>query len=164
MKLIRAFRAMGAAFALVLLGVLSHAALVIDVPNGPSLGSQNINPFTLASAIQGNNQQGFATIVPGPGNTQSTCTVVRTPLVLITSSVANGSICLPQGLGGQTIKVLNTSGQTVNTFGSNTPFAVGTQDTINGTAGSSAFTGLTNGLSMVCFSPANGVWGCFADS
>lgn len=164
MKLHRIPSFLLACVVVLLLVAMARATLNIDVPNGPSLGSQNINPFTLATAIANNNQQNFATIVPGAANTQSTCTVVATPLVNIASSVANGSICLPKAIGGQTIKVLNTSGQTVNTFGSNSPFTTGTQDTINGTAGSTAYTGLTTGLSMVCFAPANGVWGCFADS
>src|SRR5271166_5985044 len=99
MKLISAFRAMGAAFALVLVGMASsYAVFILDPPNGPSLGTQNVNPFTLATAIGTNTQQNFQpSIAIGPANVQSTCTQLVGPMVnLVTSSIANGSVCLPQ--------------------------------------------------------------------
>jgi len=162
MKLISAFRAMGAAFALVLLGVSAHAVFILDPPNGPSLGTQNVNPYTLATAIGTNTQQNFQpAIVIGPSNAQATCTQLVGPMVnLITSSIANGSVCLPQAFAGREIMINNATGQTVNIFGSNSPFTVGTADTINGTAGSTAYTSLTNNKNSACFAPANGTWAC----
>lgn len=137
------------------------AAFNLSVPQGPGLGNNDVNPYTLANAINQNNGMLFtATLTAGAANTQSTCAVVVNPLTDITTSAANGSICLPPAFAGREIFIGNASGQTINIFGSNTPFTPGTQDTINGTTGSTAYTSLTSGKNAQCFVPANGAWFC----
>jgi hypothetical protein len=137
------------------------AAVVIPGIQGPWLGDTNTNLYTLATAIFNNSGQGTTSpFTPGPGNVQATCQPMLTPQVNIVTSVANGSVCLPKAAAGTDIELGNASGQTINIFGANAPFVAGTQDTINGTAGSTAYTNLTSGKSGSCFAPANGVWYC----
>lgn len=152
------FRAAGAAFALVLLGAISQAALQLPGVQGPFLGDQNTNLFTVASAINQMNQAAAAPAVAAPnGNSQATCTVITTPLVNVTSSVATGSLCLPTATQGTFVFISNTTGNTINVFGSNQPFVPGVQDTINTTAGSTA-NAVATVVHAIFFSPANGVW------
>lgn len=162
MKFIAGCRAFGAAFAFVLMGFAgAYATFTLPAQTGPSLGDFNVNPYTLANAINTNTQQASQTLALGPANTQSTCANVTAPMVnLSTSSIANGSVCLPPAFAGREVMINNPSGQTLNLFGSNTPAVVGTQDTINGTAGSTAYTSTTNGTNVQCFAPALGVWAC----
>lgn len=158
MKLLRALRAMGVALGLTIVG----AGLAFAVLPTPDQGLRLTDWFSLQQAITNRNQTGFASLTPGAANTQSTCASVVTPMVSITTSVANGSICLPTATGGREVFIANGSGQTVNTFTSNSPFTVGTADTINGSPGSTAYTSLTTGKNLHCFTPANGSWFCTA--
>lgn len=164
MKLIAAARAFGAALGFVLLGGLTvFAVLPAPTIQGPSLGDANTNIYSLQQAVTLNNQLGFsAAVTAGAANVQSTCTALVNPVNNVTSSVANGSLCLPTATGGRVVQIGNGSGQTLNIFGSNSPFTSGTADTINGTAGTSAYTSVTSGKNADCFAPANGVWFCTA--
>lgn len=165
MTLLRAFRAMGAAFMLVLVGVVAHATLSIPAVNGPFLGDSNTNLFTIATAINNNNQMAFTpTATAGAAATQSTCFAITNPLSNITTGASNGSICLPTATAGRELFIANSTGQTLNIFGSNTPFTIGTQDTINGTTGSTSYSSLTSGKNAQCFTPANGAWFCASGS
>jgi len=162
MKLVHAFRSMGIAFALVLLGVGAHATLQLPV-QGPSLGDPNTNIYTLAQAVNQNNQLAFSPALVANGTTQATCTVIVNPLNNFTTVASNGSVCLPQAFAGAEVFIANAGANTIQLFGSNTPFKSGTQDTINGTTGSTAYTGVTTtNLAAQCFSPANGAWFCSA--
>ncbi len=159
------FRAAGAAFALVLLGAIAQATLQLPGVQGPFLGDQNTNLFSVAQAINLNNQNAFSTVA-STTSVQATCGVITNPLNLITTSVATGSICLPPATAGRLVFIANATANAVNLFGSNTPFVPGTQDTINGTTGSTANTavlttaGATAPKQAFCFAPANGVWNC----
>jgi hypothetical protein len=158
MTMLSRFRAAGAAFALVILGALAHAALQLPGVQGPFLGDQNTNLFSVAQAINQMNQAAASQAVAAPNaNSQATCTVITTPLVNVTSSVGTGSLCLPTATAGSFVFLSNTTGNTVNVFGSNQPFVPGVQDTINATAGSTANAVVTV-AHVVFFSPANGVW------
>ena len=165
MKIFRASAAFGAAFALVLLGALaSRATLPLPGVQGPFLGDQSTNLFTVAQAINLNNQNGFATLAAPNANVQSTCTAITQPLNQVTSSTNTGSLCLPTAVAGRLIFLANGTGNGLNLFGSNQSFTVGTQDTINGTAGSTAYTsGPAANKQTVCWAPANGVWFCFGN-
>jgi hypothetical protein len=169
MKIISAARAFGAAFAFVLLGAIAqHALAVLPTPlTGPSMGDQNTNIFTLQQAVTFNNQNGFsAALTANNANSQSTCTALTNPLNLVTTSTSTGSLCLPTAVAGRIVMIGNGTSNGLNLFGSNTTFVVGTQDTINGTTGSTANTTVlpsassTANKNAFCFSPANGAWNC----
>jgi len=170
MKLIRASRAsaaFGAAFALVLLGAVAHAVLPTPGVQGPFLGDQFTNIFTLQQAVTFNNQNGFsAALTANNANSQSTCTAITNPLNLVTTSVGTGSLCLPTAVAGRIVMIGNQTANGLNLFGANAPFTVGTADTINGSTGATANTtvlpsaGATAAKNAFCFSPANGAWNC----
>jgi len=145
--------------------VSAFATLVLPGVQGPSLGDQNTNIYTITQAINLLNQAGFsAAQTSGVANAQATCLNLSNPLNQITSNVSTGSVCLPAAIAGRIVFITNTTANQINLFGSNTPQTVGTQDTINGTAGSTANTTVlpaaaTNKVS-ICISPANGAWNC----
>jgi hypothetical protein len=66
---------------------------------------------------------------------------------------AGDSVILPSAVGGQSITVINGSGTSMNVF-SNT---ASTSDTINGTAGTTAYA-IAGGKTAEFVSPASGVW------
>lgn len=164
---IRAFRAIGAGFALVILGALAQAALLLPSTNGPGLGDVNVNPFTLAQAVNQMNQAATSgAIAASVANTQATCTAITNPLNRVTTSVSTGSVCLPTAFAGQMLWISNATANGLNLFGANAPFVAGTADTINGATGSTANTtvlpaaGAAATKQAFCFSPANGAWNC----
>lgn len=164
MKLVRAFRAAGAAFALVLIGAVAHAVLPTPVA-GPSLGDQNTNVFTIQQALTFMNQVGAGGITAPSANSQANCTAITNPMNTITSSVSTGSVCLPAATAGRIVWINNTTANGINVFGSNTPAVVGTQDTINTTTGSTANTAILPAASggtktAVCYAYALGAWTC----
>lgn len=164
--MLRAARAFGASFALVMLGVVAHATIPLPNVPGPSIGDANANIYSLTNAITLNNQLGFHSgLSVSQTATQAGCTQLdANPLQEVKTSASTGSICLPTAVAGKQIQIGNASGQTIDIFGSATTFTSGTQDTINGTAGTSAYTGLTTGKNADCFSPTNGVWYCTSGS
>jgi len=66
---------------------------------------------------------------------------------------AGDSVALPSAVGGQTVYVINSSATSMNVFSSNSS----TADTINGTAGTTAFA-VAGGVAVCFISPASGVW------
>ena len=164
--MLRAARAFGASFALVMLGVLAHATIQHPGATGPSLGDTNANIYSLTNAITLNNQMGFTSgLSVSQTATQAGCTQLsNNPLQEVKTSAGTGSVCLPTAIAGREYFIGNASGQTIDIFGSATTFVSGTQDTINGTAGTSAYTGLTTGKNAQCFSPTNGAWYCSSGS
>lgn len=166
MKLFSTARAFGAGFALVMLGFVAHATIPLPSVNGPFLGDPNANIYSLTNAVTLNNQMGFhPTLSVSQTATQAGCTQLdNNPLQEVKTSASTGSVCLPTAIAGRQMQIGNASGQTIDIFGSATTFTSGTQDTINGTAGTSAYTGLTTGKNADCFSPANGAWYCTSGS
>lgn len=155
------FRAAGAAFALVLLGIVAHAALQLPGVQGPFLGDYNTNLYSVASAINNNNQLAFTPAISASQTVaQANCTQLTTPLNDVTVSAATGYLCLPTATAGRVVWVANPTGQTVDLYGSATTFTPGTQDTINGTTGTTAYTAMTTTKNTMCFAPANGAWFC----
>ena len=162
MNLIRAARAFGASFALVLLGAVAMAVIQLPGTNGPSLGDANANIYTIVDALTKQNQNGFTSgLSVSQTATQVACTQLNlNPFQEVKTSAGTGSVCLPTALPGKLVIIGNASGQTIDIFGSNTFFLSGTQDQINGTAGSTAYTGLTSGKTAVCMTPVGGFWYC----
>lgn len=162
MNLIRACRAFGAAFALVLLGVVAHAVLPTPQVQGPFLGDQFTNIFSLQQATSLQNQWGFQSAQTANNTTQATCTVITQPIVQFTTVASSGAACLPPATAGRMVFIANEGAQTLQLFGSNNPVVSGTQDTINTTAGSSAFAHPATGKLTFCFGEAAGAWRCSA--
>lgn len=161
MKSLAAFRAFGAAFALVLLGFAAHATLPLPAVQGPYLGDQNTNLTTIVNAINQDNQIAFTpSISASQTTTQAGCTVLVNPMNNVATSASTGSVCLPTATAGREMFIGNGTTQTIDIFSNATPFTSGTQDTINGTAGTTAYAGLTSGKNTQCFSPQNGIWYC----
>lgn len=80
-------------------------------------------------------------------------------LVEIGTVVTNGdSVALPFAVKGTYMIVFNASAQSANVFG-RVPVnkLTGVIDTINGVAGSTAYA-IAGGVSVLFFSPANGIW------
>lgn len=160
-------RSIGAAFALVLLGMVAHATVsslwngATPGVTGPWLGDSNININTLYQAAT---QQAGVNYNPALSVSQTTtqagCTQLKNGFSEVKTSAATGSVCLPTAIAGLDVMIGNASGQTIDIFGSAATFTPGTQDTINGTAGTSAYTNLTSGKNTECFTPNNGAWYC----
>jgi hypothetical protein len=143
----------------------ARAAFTLPGTTGPSLGDFNVNVFTLAQAINLNNQNAVSSALTANNTaSQATCTALVNPLNQITASAATGSVCLPPAFAGRIVLITNTTANALNLYGSNTPQTSGTQDTINGTTGSTANTTVlpttSANKSTICFSPANGAWNC----
>ena len=154
--------------AVFLAALVVRAAAVLPLPgtNGPSLGDTITNLYSVVQAITFNNQLGFqATVSVSQTSGQANCTQLNNnPQQNITTSSSTGYACLPSAFPGREIFIGNATGQTINLYGSATTAVVGTQDTINGTAGSSAYGGLTSGKNTQCFAPAIGTWYCSSGS
>jgi hypothetical protein len=126
------FRAAGAAFALVLLGIVSHAALQLPGVQGPFLGDQNTNLYTVAQAINQNNQvQTTTALTANTAQTQAAATQLQYGINQVaTVASATNSVALPACVTGALVFVTNDGGNSMTVFGQN-----GRTDTINGTAG-----------------------------
>ena len=144
-----AFAALGAQYTM--------ASFTLPSVNGPSLGDSNVNAYTLADAINRQNNASFG-VATAAGSTQATCTPLLNAYNNITAASTAG-VCLPAAVGGTRVVLSNPGGNTMYVYSSNTPFVSGTADTINGTAGSTAYQ-VTTGKIAICHSVANGVWGC----
>lgn len=167
----KAFRAFGAAFALVLLGALAQANISpfwgTQAPstNGPWLGDSNFNINTLYLAHERLAGHGYApSLSVSQTSAQANCTQLGNDgFQQIATSAAAGYVCLPTAQPGKAIMIANATGQTINLYSSATGYA-GTADNINGTVGTTAYTGLTTGKTAICFVPAANNWYCGAIS
>jgi hypothetical protein len=150
---------------LVLFGVgitlMAHATLSLPGVNGPFLGDQNTNLYSVANAINNFNQLAFTPAISASQTSgQANCTQLTTPLNDVTVSASTGYVCLPTATGGRVVWIYNISGQTIDIYSSAASFTPGTADTINNTAGTIPYTPLVTTAKVMCFSPANGVWAC----
>jgi hypothetical protein len=154
------------ALGLVLGGALVALGATLPLPavNGPYLGDQNNNLYQITLAyIQGAGygQATVSTIDQTIGQTNCTPTgLSNNMLTFLKTSASTGYICLPPAIAGRRVEYYNGTGQTINIYGSNSPFVAGTADTINTTAGSTAYASMTTGKNTVCFAYANGAWSC----
>lgn len=134
--------------------------------NGPWLGDSFYNINSLFTATARDAGGGYAPALSvSQTATQLACTQLpNDAFIEIKGSLGTGSVCLPQAIAGKRTTIANATTQTIDIFGTNTPFTVGTNDTINGVAGSSAYTGLSSGKNAVCFAANNGAWYCISGS
>lgn len=168
MNLIRAFRAMGAAFALVLIGFVSHAAVSpywqsrTPGVTGAWLGDDTFNLNALWVAQGRDAGRGYTSgISASQTSAQANCTVLNQDAMFeVKTSASTGYVCLPTAVAGKRVMIGNASGQTIDIYSNATSYTSGTADTINGTAGTTAYTGLTSGKSTICFAANNGAWYC----
>jgi hypothetical protein len=141
-----------------MLGAVAYAVLPTPGVQGPFLGDQFTNVYSLQQAATFMNQMGFAS----PSNSSTTqvlCVPLTTPTNSVTPGAAGGSFCLPTAIAGRMVVVSNASATlAANIFGSNTPFVAGTQDNINGSPGSGAFS-LAANTQTLFVANANGLWG-----
>jgi hypothetical protein len=146
--------------ALVAAGVGSAFA-VIGTP--PGTGFQMVDGTWLQQLAAGNNFSYQSGITAHAGGTQSACVQLNANIMLYevdTVASSGDSVCLPYAQAGDVSFLRNAGGQTLNVFGSATNNPVtSAADTINGTAGSSAYTAASN-TNTICFSAKNGVWSC----
>ena len=154
MSFIRIGRAFGAAFALVFLGFVAHAALTL-----PDTGLRLGDIYSITKAINQLNQAAFtAGQTANNAASRANCTAITNPLNEFTTVASTGSVCLPTATAGSIVFIANAGSNTMNVYSSNSPFTAGTADKINGTLGSTAYTSLTTGKNGWFISPANGKW------
>jgi hypothetical protein len=158
-------RGFGAAFALVLLGfIVARAASVLPLPgtNGPSLGDTITNLYSVTQALENNTFSNYYSITTVSTTlTQAGCTQLNTGMTFLTATLGGtGAVCLPTARPAADVYIANNTGQTVDVFSSATAWSTAQNDAINGTTGTTAYTGMTNGKSAECFAPAGGSWWC----
>jgi hypothetical protein len=105
---------------------------------------------------QGGNGQGstISAVTAHAGGTQALGVALTTCMINISVCATTGdSVCLPVAIGGQSVYIANSGAAPCNVFSSN----ASTADTINGTAGTTAFS-LVNGKNVQAFSVAAGAW------
>ena len=145
----------------------AFAVFTLPAQTGPSLGTNEVNVYTLANAINLNNGIAFTTISTidqTAGQANCTQLPVTSASFNLATSAGTGYVCLPAAFPGREIFLGNATGQTIDLYGSAATAVSGTQDTINGTTGTTAYTGLTNGKNAQCFSPVIGAWFCSSGS
>ena len=120
----------------------------------------------LASGLNFTYQSGVTAKASG---TQATCTVLTSGVYQIsvdTVGSSGDSVCLPFANAGVNVQIANNSSTTLNIFGqagNNPSVSPAAADTINNTAGSSAYQ-LTTQQNADCFVAKNGAWRCVKGS
>lgn len=116
-----------------------------------SPGAQLIDPSLFAGG-GGFTQQNAITAHAGGGQANGVPLTAAICNVTVVGTIGD-SVCLPSAVGGQEISLFNSATNSMNVFSSN----ASTADTINGTAGTTAFA-LAGGKNAEFVSPAQGVW------
>jgi hypothetical protein len=144
------------------------AQLPLPAVNGPYLGDQLNNLYAITQAyITGSGYGARGGLSVSQTSGQANCTQLDSnALQEVKASASTGYVCLPAAISGKEILIGNAAGQTIDLYGAPTTASavLGTQDTINGTTGSTPYTGMTTGKNVLCFAPANGAWYCGAIS
>ncbi len=146
-------------------GLALSAALPLPGVTGPTLGDPVSNLYTLAKAYtQGSGLASSSALSVSQSSGQANCTqLAQGPgfaLTNIGTSAGTGYVCLPTAYSGAWQVIYNSTGSTVDIYSSAVSFTPGTADTIDGTAGSTAYTGLTTKKVAICYAVANGSWAC----
>ena len=152
-------------------GLLLLAGLALGGPlpqpgvNGPSLGDPTSNLYSIiTSYTMGRGLQVSPALSVSQSSGQANCTQLsQTPAYAIANvgtSAGTGYVCLPTALSGHWQVIANPTGQTIDLYSSATSYLPGTADTINTTAGGTAYAGLTTHKVTICFAYANGAWAC----
>lgn len=174
-------RSAGAAFALVLLGAVVHANVSPlwsnnpfgqtngsppSVTGGPWLGDTIFNIGSLfTTGIQQDAGRGFKPgISVSQSSGQANCTQLNSDAFQqLSTSASTGYVCLPTAVAGKRITIANATGQSIDIYSSATSFVAGTADDINGSAGTSAYTGLSSSNAIaLCVAANNGFWYCMS--
>lgn len=149
-----------------LVGALITAAIscaFAAVGNPPLLGFQAVDGTWLLGLASGQNQVYSSGITAHAGGTQAACySLTPQAAQYEVDTVASGgdSICLPFAIPGTDLNVRNAGAQSMNVFGqAGNNLLTSTTDTINGTAGSTAYA-LTSQNNMECFAAKAGAWSC----
>jgi hypothetical protein len=147
---------------------LSAQTLSLPGTPGPSLGDFNTNLYTVAKAIIAGSGVGVGNALSvSQSSGQSNCTALGTVNMVhnVTTSASTGYVCLPAAIPGFFKNILNQTSQTIDIYGSASPnqYVPGTQDTINGTVGSTAFL-LGAHQQAQCIVGTGGAWNCATGS
>ena len=179
MNMLRFGRAFGAAFALVLLGFAAYATVSpmwggngpgstygqVPGTNGPWLGDSNFNVYTLwRNYTYGSGHSYVNGISASQTSGQANCTqLTNDAFQQVSTSASTGYVCLPTAVAGKWVVISMVPAQTLDIYSSATPFTSGTADTINGSAGTSAYTTNTgSNHTTQCFAQNNGAWNCMS--
>jgi hypothetical protein len=160
--------------ALSTLGLLASLSLAnaqtLPLPGtpGPSLGDFNTNLYTLTKGVEAGSTVGVGTALSvSQSSGQSNCTQLGNVNMIhnVTTSASTGYVCLPAAIPGYYKNILNQTAQTINLYGGGTgyQYAPGTQDTINGTVGSTAFA-IGSHQQAQCIVGTGGAWNCAVPS
>jgi hypothetical protein len=156
-------------------GLLLLASFALATPTtlplpsvqGPFLGDFGNNLYTLTQSYiagQGLGATDLGSVSQTSG--QANCTAIGvsgmnySTLHRVTTSASTGYVCLPTALAGRIVYIANATGQTIDLYSNAVSYTSGTADTINTTAGTTAYTGLTTHKMTICQSPVNGAWFC----
>lgn len=160
---------LGLAIGLSIAGAVAALAAPTSLPypsiNGPSIGDPLSNLYTMVDAYgHGTGLFSKNGISVSQSSGQSNCTQLGSDeLQQLATSASTGYVCLPTAAAGKLVMISNATGQSIDIYSSATSAVAGTADKINGTAGTSAYTGLTSSEAMtVCQAPKAGLWYCMS--
>ncbi len=147
---------------------MGAALAITGTPPLPNINFALQDGQWLLGLAGGVNELYAANITAHAGGGQASCfaLVPGTQLYEVDTVATSGdSICLPFAVPGMDIQIRNAaSANSMNVFGqTNSNALTGTADTINGTAGSSAYAVPSNN-SVACFVAKAGVWSCVKGS
>ena len=154
---------MGIALGVAGIAFAANTTLPNPAINGPYLGDSGNNLYTLTQSFIGFNGLGAAQVATiSQSSGQSNCTQLGNLSALhqLETSASTGYVCLPTAIPGKMLVLGNATGQTIDLYSSAVSYVSGTADDINGTVGTTPYTGLTSGKSAVCFVPVGGLWYC----
>ena len=155
-----------------LASVVLASAQTLPLPGipGPSLGDFNTNLYTLTKGVEAGSTVGVGSALSvDQSSGQSNCTQLGTVNMVhdIKTSASTGYVCLPAAVPGFYKVIMNETGQSISIYGGGTSanqYLPGTQDTINGTVGSTPFTGLIAHAQAICVVGTGGAWTCSVGS
>jgi len=133
--------------------------------NGPSLGDFATNLYTLTKGVEAGSTVGVGTALSvSQTSAQANCTQLGevNMVHVVGTSASTGYICLPRATLGFYKVILNQTTSPISIYGGGTgnQSTPGTQDTINGTTGSTAYTALGSRQQAVCVVATAGAWNC----
>jgi hypothetical protein len=158
----------------VLAGVFASAIMLgvnilrgaTGIPPQGNAGFALVDNQWLLGVASGQNATYQSGITAHAGGTQAACLALPANIALfeVDTVASNGdSVCLPFAIAGNTgIQIANAGTQSLSIYGqaaNNISVSPAVPDTINGTAGSSAYTLAANN-NVDCFAAVNGKWKC----
>ena len=135
------------------------AMATVGTPPLPGIGPALIDGVWL-NGIAGGTNYSYQSGLTATGTNQATALQLPAQIAMLEVDTAASStgVALPQCIAGSKLQLRNAGSSTLSIYGSATanPLTT-TNDTINGTAGSSAYTILTQ-TNAVFFCAKNGAW------